>query len=120
VSNDHYPSIDTDDPLSPDHTLSTASKLLAKPARRAAIRYFIAEETDTAELTELVAHVHEEVDDVTTSKQARITLVHTHLPKLADHEVIEYDERTETVRYRDGDRLEDLLEIVATTKRRRN
>jgi DNA-binding transcriptional ArsR family regulator len=106
----------TDDPLTPDLTLSTASKLLKKPARRVVIRYFSAEETATAELTELAAHVHEEVDDITSSEQAQSTLVHTHLPKLAEHDVIEYDKRSETVRYRDGERLEQLLEVVVSNE----
>jgi hypothetical protein len=101
-----------DDPLAPDLTLSTASKLLKKPARRATIRYFSTKETATAELTELATHVHEEVGDFTSAEQAQITLVHTHLPKLAEHDVIEYDNRSETVRYRDGEHLEHLLEVV--------
>jgi hypothetical protein len=74
----------------------------------------MAEETDIAELDELVDHAHEEVDDLTTAEQARTRLVHMHMPKLADHSVIEYDERNEIVRYWDGDRLEDLLEVVST------
>jgi hypothetical protein len=102
----------TDDSLTPNLTLSTASKLLTKPARRAVIRYFSVEETATAGLTELAAHIHEEVDGITSFEQAQITLVHTHLPKLADHEVIDYDKRSETVRYRDGEHLEQLLEVV--------
>jgi hypothetical protein len=95
-----------DHPSTPDHTLSTASKLLANAKRRTAVQYFSAEETDTAELDELVDHIHEEVDAVTAPDQVRIALIHKHLPKLADYDVIEYYERSETVRYRDSDCLQ--------------
>ncbi|KZN23109.1 hypothetical protein A4G99_16560 [Haladaptatus sp. R4] len=72
----------------------------------------MATETTTAELTELAAYIHETVETVSRPKQARITLVHIHLPKLAEHEIIDYDERSEIIRYRDGKRLEHLLEII--------
>jgi hypothetical protein len=100
-----------DDPLTPELSLSTASKLLTKPIRRAVIQYFSATKTPTAKLSELVDYVHETVETVTSPEQARIMLVHMHLPKLAEHEVIGYDERSETIRYHDGNHLEHLLEI---------
>ncbi|SFS46911.1 DUF7344 domain-containing protein [Halostagnicola kamekurae] len=43
----------------------------------------------------------------------RAELHHTHLPKLADAGVIEYDSRTGTVRYRSHDRVEALLGFVS-------
>ncbi|MFH5801156.1 hypothetical protein [Haladaptatus sp. CMAA 1911] len=98
--------------MTPELSLSTASKLLTKPTRRAVIQHFSARKTPTAELSELVDYVHETVETVTNPKQARITLVHQHLPKLAEHEVIDYDERSETIRYRDEKHLEHLLEII--------
>jgi hypothetical protein len=102
----------SDDALTPKLSLSTASKLLTKPTRLAVIQYFSARKTPTAELSELATYIHERVETVTSPEQARIMLVHMHLPKLAEHEVIEYDERSETIRYRDGKHLEHLLEII--------
>lgn len=102
----------TDDPLTPDLTLSTASKLLKKPIRREIIRYFIAEKTATTKLTQLADYVHKEIDNLNSSEQARIRLLHIHLPTLADSGVVEYDERSETVRCRTSERLEHLLKIV--------
>ncbi|WP_231189364.1 hypothetical protein [Haladaptatus sp. DYF46] len=104
----------TDDPLTPNLTLSAASKILKKSIRRAIIRYFTAEKTATAQLAELVTYVYKGVDDITGTEQARIALVHTHLPILADHEIIDYDERSKTVRYRNSKRLKQLLEISDT------
>ncbi|WP_231190152.1 hypothetical protein [Haladaptatus sp. DYF46] len=101
----------SDDPLTPELSLSTASKLLTKPTRRAVIQHFSTRKTPTAELSELVDYIHETVETVTSPEQARTMLVHMDLPKLAEHEVIDYDERSETVRYQDGKYLERLLEI---------
>ncbi|MFH5801599.1 hypothetical protein [Haladaptatus sp. CMAA 1911] len=102
----------TDDPLTPDLTLGTASKLLKKSMRREIIRYFIAEETTTANLSQLADYVHEEIDSIDSSEHARIRLDHIHLPLLADSGVVELDERSETIRYRNGELLKHLLEIV--------
>jgi hypothetical protein len=94
-------------------SLDTACELLANAERRTVLWYFIDQKTDTAELDELVEHIHEEVDAVTSSDRARLSLTHMHIPKLAEHDVVEYDERSETMRYRDGRRVEALLEAVA-------
>ncbi|WP_227378577.1 DUF7344 domain-containing protein [Haladaptatus halobius] len=74
--------------------------------------FLIAKETDTAKLEKLVEHVHEEVDAVTAPEQARIALVHKHFPKFADYDVIEYDERSETVRYHETQHLEQYLALA--------
>ncbi|WP_227380691.1 helix-turn-helix domain-containing protein [Haladaptatus halobius] len=103
---------DNDHASTPRRELDTACELLANATRRSVMQYFTAEETAVAELDELIDHIHEKVNDVTGPKQARTPLVHMHLPKLADAGVIEYDERSETIRYRDSDRLETFLEVV--------
>ncbi|WP_458190910.1 DUF7344 domain-containing protein [Haladaptatus sp. NG-WS-4] len=41
-----------------------------------------------------------------------IELRHVHLPKLADHNLIEYDERSETIRYCDSDRVKTVVEFA--------
>jgi hypothetical protein len=102
----------TDHQSASDHTLSTVCELLANTTRRVAVQFLIDEETDTAELDTLVEHVLEEVDAVTTPKQARIALVHQHLPRLADYDVIEYDKHGETVRYYESSHLEQYLTLA--------
>nr|WP_266081250.1 hypothetical protein [Haladaptatus caseinilyticus] len=72
----------------------------------------MAEDTDVADLNELVTYLSEESDEATTAEQVRLSLIHTHIPKLADHGVIEYDRRNEDVRYRNGMLLEDFLEVI--------
>ena len=102
----------TDHRSTSDHTVSTVCELLANPTRRAAVQSLIAEETDTAELDTLVEHVHEEVDAVTTPEQARIALVHNHLPRLADYDIIEYDRHSESVHYHETPHLERYLTLA--------
>jgi hypothetical protein len=106
-------SLGNDHTSPPNLSLETVCKLLADGQRRTTVQYFIDNETDVAELDEVVYYVREEVEEVTTLKQARTDLVHTHFPKLADFGVIEYDSRSETVRYQDGSFLEAVLEVAA-------
>jgi DNA-binding transcriptional ArsR family regulator len=95
-------------------SLDALLKLLSSEQRRRVLSYLERKASDTTDLETLVDHIHDEVDDVTAPKQARLALVHNHLPKLATHGIIEYDQRSETVQYRDGDRLETLLEGIPT------
>lgn len=102
-----------DDPTSTQRrSLETVFTLLADGKRRALLQYFTDEDTDSAELAELVDHVHEEVEGVTAPRQVRIALIHIHLPKLAEHDVIEYDQQGHPVHYRGGTNLKALLEVA--------
>jgi hypothetical protein len=99
-------------PSTPDLTPSTASKMLANAECRTVVRYLSAKETETTDLDELVDSVHEEIDTITTPEQIRIRLVHIHLPKLADYNVIEYDDRSELIHYRDHRKLKAMLDLT--------
>ncbi|WP_438267476.1 DUF7344 domain-containing protein [Haladaptatus halobius] len=46
---------------------------------------------------------------ITAHHQAQIVLVHQHLPALADHRLIEYDPRSQTIRYRGSTASEAFL-----------
>ncbi|WP_114579390.1 hypothetical protein [Saliphagus sp. LR7] len=46
--------------------------------------------------------------------QLRLELHHAHLPKLDDVGIVEYDPRSETVRYHPTPRLEKLLAFIET------
>lgn len=94
--------------LGPD----TLYDLFANEHRRQILSYLETKDTDVAELNELAEHVHEEVDGVTSPDYARLILTHMHVPKLAEEDVIEYDQRSETVRYRDGRHVEAMLAVV--------
>ncbi|WP_231187189.1 hypothetical protein [Haladaptatus sp. DYF46] len=80
------------------------------------MQFFIDEGTDIAEFDTLVEYVHEEVDTITSPEQARIALVHKHLPRLADYNIIEYDKHGETVYYHETPRLEQYLTHIEESK----
>ncbi|GAA0259033.1 hypothetical protein ACFFQF_23590 [Haladaptatus pallidirubidus] len=86
--------------------------------RRQVLSYLETKDSDVAELDELAEQLYEEVDGITSPGKAQLTLSHTHVLKLAEHDVIEYDLRSETVRYRDGSHVEAMLAVVAAQWRR--
>ena len=100
--------------------VDTAMKLLAHRHRRSVLQYL--EDGDgSATLTELAVEVAareaatepnviSDHGDVSPRERrtARITLHHTHIPKLAAADVIDYDSKTETVTLRERGRM--LLE----------
>ena len=61
----------------------------------------------------LVVQEADSVDDLDTDEVA-IALYHTHLPKLADVGLIDYDVRSRTVRYRDDEAIEACLDRLTT------
>ena len=96
----------------PSLTLSEACQILSSQYRRQILWYLTRTESGVVELDELVEHILEEIDEATTTNRARLLLIHTHIPKLADHGVIEYDRRNKDIRYRDGTILEEFLEAL--------
>ena len=94
------------------HTLDEVCRILAHHRRRQLLWYLMTKDTDVADLNELVTYLSEESDEARTVEQVRLSLIHTHIPKLADYGVIEYDRRNKDVRYRDGMLLEDFLEVI--------
>lgn len=97
--------------LSPDDTYG----LLAAPRRRYVLAELLENEYGTAE--ELAARIAawEEgtaIDGASEGlrREVHIALVHNHLPRLADHGVVEYDARNgDVVR---SDRFEDLRPAI--------
>lgn len=52
-------------------------------------------------------------DDQTTDReQLAIQLYHTHLPRLADHGVVEFDPENQAVRYQPDEQLETVLDSL--------
>lgn len=82
-----------------------AFHILQDGCRRAVLRLLLAERTDApVPLSTLAAFVaavkHEGVTEGTVGEiqeRVRITLHHTHLPMLAEHDVVEYDPEARTV-----------------------
>jgi len=86
-------------------------ELLADQQRRH-ILYCLTDQPDgVADFADLVDAVvaHEPETDTDTRETIRTGLHHVHLPKLAEAGVIDYDTRSETVRYSQQSLLEEWL-----------
>lgn len=98
--------------------------VLANERRRYVLSYLHDADDDVAELAELVDEVRtREAEreggpngdggrETHRSDAVKIELHHTHLPKLAASGVLDYDARTETVRYRGRPEHERLASFV--------
>jgi hypothetical protein len=51
-------------------------------------------------------------DQLRDREQLAVQLQHTHLPKLADHGVVEYERRSGAVRYRPSEPVERVLDTL--------
>lgn len=105
----------TDPPHSTDLSLDTLFELLANQHRRYILYHLSTMNGEALTLSALVDMLTQ--DTAMTHKRLRINLRQRHLPKLADHNVIEYDSRSQTIRYRGNDRLETLLEMCRHQER---
>lgn len=80
--------------------MDTLLQTLAHHVRREIIYYFeYIAESESATLEELIAHLSDRVSDQ-SRRTLGITLVHNHLPVLSDRGWVDYDSRTNEVRYR--------------------
>ncbi|WP_231188993.1 hypothetical protein [Haladaptatus sp. DYF46] len=91
--------------------------LLGHEQRRAIITYFDQKTTDRASVDDLVEYIvssglKRKNPSAEHRERVRIGLFHNHLPRLADAGVLEYDQRSETVRYWGDSRLETLLKVA--------
>lgn len=126
-----------DDPLPPsfgselpDHDGRSLDLLLDALANRRAryvLSYFESASVDVADLEDLVHYIVERENEaglVTDAddhhQRVAISLHHNRLPKLDETTVIDYDPRSNTVRYRDSERAQmgfDLFESEAPDHR---
>lgn len=90
--------------------------VLANRRRRNLLEYL--RDRSRATVDDLIDHLQERESvgeleagrDGPSRDDVELTLVHIHLPKLADAGAIEYDERNREVRYRGDERLDALLD----------
>ncbi len=97
------------------HSLDACLDLLADCRRRLVVRE-LRRESDGTTVDELVDRLHADRSVPGERSTDRVHLAsqlhHTHLPKLADHGVVEYDVATGFVRYRSDDQVERVLDSL--------
>jgi hypothetical protein len=89
--------------------------LLNRYERRCVIRFLQESEEGSASFDDIVNHLRERNPTADDRDKVDISLQHTHLPKLATIGAVEYDSRSETVRYHGDELVEALLETTPET-----
>ncbi|MFH5802122.1 hypothetical protein [Haladaptatus sp. CMAA 1911] len=108
---------DNNDPTSTQ--LTRVLKALKDPLRRETLRELADREEDTISVDALCRTFGTESQAFEGTEyegweveSLRTELIHTHLPYLEDRKVIEYDARSEMIRYRSHSTIETVLESV--------
>lgn len=100
----------------PDRLPSSVLRLLAPERRRAVMRALMEDPNATHRVDDIVNAIQEtygEVDEsVSDQRYLRSSLHHTHLPKLDDAEVVEYDADRGTVQYRGDPHIEQWVDKI--------
>ncbi|MEF8783380.1 MAG: ArsR family transcriptional regulator [Haloarculaceae archaeon] len=94
--------------------LDACLRVIADGCRRRMIQQLRREADGTMSFEDLVGGLQSASDDDRrrNPEQIAIDLEHTHLPKLANHGVVEYDRRSGAVRYRPDEHIEAILDAL--------
>lgn len=100
----------------PSFSLDELLDLLVDRRRRALVECLETEADPTVSLDEAVEYVTNRVADETGRRpnedDVELELLHHHVPRLADDGVLEFDARSETIRYVGSEQLERFHEHV--------
>lgn len=97
-------------------SLSDALDALACENRRYALHYFQTRKDDLATVEDLTDYILAHDCEADDSRHVRIALHHQDLPNLDDAGLIDYDARSNTVRYRGDSTTEGLLDYLCDSE----
>lgn len=100
-----------------DDRIDACLRLLADRRRRGVIHHLRDEATAVTTVDDLTDRLHGTTsvsgsDRQRDREELATELTHTHLPKLADYGVVEYDRRSGAVRYHADEQIEALLDSL--------
>lgn len=95
-----------------DSPIDAALRALADEHRRLTIQFLMEAPEETASFDELRDHVTAHSSGDSGPREVAIRLHHVHLPLLADADIVDYDPRSETVRYRTDSLVESVLSSI--------
>jgi hypothetical protein len=93
------------DPPRLSHSFDTVIDLLRAPQRRVVLYYLVAMDEHEVTVDTLAEAVHRlrgsmtSIPADTTLQEIELSLLHVHLPKLAEYGIVEFDPETDVVRY---------------------
>ena len=97
-------------------SLDTLLRLVTDRRRRQAIHHLRHEPNGKTTIDGLVDRLHNgglDADDQPTDReQLAIQLYHTHLPKLVDHGVVEFEPKNGAIRYQPDEQFETVLDSL--------
>ena len=95
-------------------SIDTLCDLLSNAQRRHILLYLSSHTKTTISHEKLLDHLTEINDNLSgdTHRRLAIQLQHVHLPKLAEHGLLEYDETTNSISYNTDSRVEKMLTVV--------
>ncbi|WP_276300309.1 DUF7344 domain-containing protein [Halorussus lipolyticus] len=112
ATTDGGPSV-SDEQAATGTELDRLFEVLADGHRRRVLAYLADTDDGVAAFSDLVEHVADDsAGESTDNERLAVSLHHTHLPKLADANVVEYDPRSEVVRYRGDGLVTDWVELA--------
>lgn len=94
-------------------SLSDTLDALADEKRRYALHFFQNQTKDVASVEDLAEYILARECEADDGDHVRVALHHRDLPNLDDAGLIDYDARSNTVRYRGDSTAEDLLEHLS-------
>jgi DNA-binding transcriptional ArsR family regulator len=100
-----------------NHSLDACLQVVADRNRRRIIHHLRHEATGTTKFDDLVEQISSRASDSKNGpprdrEELAMQLQHTHLPKLADHGVVEYEHRTGAVQYHPDEQVETVLDSL--------
>ena len=99
-------------PSDRDSRLDSMFSVLADERRRQVLQYFRSTGDDVASVENLVDYAVERGGSGSDRERVALRFHHATLPKLGDAGCIEYDARSDTVRYREDPLLERVLDLA--------
>lgn len=106
----------SDDSLDTNLSQEEMLELLSDHHRRILLDYLAKEADPTVALGDTVTYVATQLAEDTDSRphedDVEASLLHRHIPRLADSGLVEFDDRSETIRYYENEQLEAFHEHV--------
>lgn len=96
-----------------DETLNQAFDLLRDQRRRYVLEILYTAPETVMSTDDLADHVLERDPDAVERDRVLVSLHHDILPRFADTSIIDFDARTDTVRYRGSELVDALLTVLA-------
>lgn len=100
-----------------NQSLDACLHLVADRHRRRIVHHLRHEANGTTTVDDLVDQFHSSGSDskngpLQDREELAIQLHHTHLPKLAEHGVVEFEHRSEAIRYHPDEQVETVLDSL--------